>query len=281
VLPRRRVFAALLIAALAAGCSGTTVPIVNPTTVPSTAASSAPESAAASSAAATPAETATEVPAAVTPEPSAAAPAEPVVEITQKFFRNWKNIIGSIEFQIVLEVKNTGGGYANISRGDRSYTIYLKDGTVLATGDFTYAFPQVLGPGATGYFVDTGSFDTGTKSTDVGALEPSVSFGSADGPHDAYAVSKVTVGAESYGSGLQVSGVVKNTSSADASMGIVGVVFFDGAGKILGALYDNTGISDLRAGQSKGFKTSYPGTPPLKPTQVKSTKSFAFDYSFF
>ncbi len=44
-------------------------------------------------------------------------------------------------------------------------------------------------------------------------------------------------------------------------------------------LYENT-MGALAAGQSKGFKTEYPGTPPLAPTAVKSFKAFAYDFSF-
>ncbi len=85
---------------------------------------------------------------------------------------------------------------------------------------------------------------------------------------------------EDFGSGLQVSGVVKNTGTSDGTQGLVGVIAFDGSGNILGALIDNTDLGALRAGQSKGFKTSYPESPPLKPTQVKSYRTFAFDFAF-
>lgn len=222
-----------------------------------------------------------ETPEAETPEPTAPPAAEAAVSISQKLFRSWKNVIGGIEYQIVVEVVNTGGAYADISTSGQSFTVYEKSGSVLETGSFTYAFPQVIGPNEKGYFVESGYFDDGTNIKNVGKMDPSISFSEADGPRDAYAVSKIKITQESYGSGLQVSGIVKNASTEDASMGMVGVIFFDGTGKILGALYDNTGISTLRAGQSKGFKTSYPGTPPLKPTQIKKWKAFAYDFSFF
>jgi hypothetical protein len=275
-----RLCATAAIVALVAGCAGGSQPVANQTDpAPSTAAADATKAPSATDATSAPTPAAPT--AGPTTAPTPAAQTEPAVSTSQTLFRSWKNSINMIEYQIVIEVTNTGGGFAKLTSGDQSFTVYAKDDSVLATGDFSYAFPQVIGAGEKGYYVASGYFDKGTTLAGVGRLEPSLSFGTASGPAVAYEVTKVKVTQESYGTGLQVAGVVKNTSAEDASMGLVGVVMFDGAGKMLGALYDNTDMMGLRAGQAKGFKTTYPGTPPLKPTQVKATKAFAFDYSFF
>lgn len=262
----------VIVVAILAGCSATPVGSLE-----STARIASPSAAAAPTAPPTAAVTAE-----LTPEPTPAPPDEADVNITQEMMKTWKNSIDTIQFQIVIEVTNSGKGYTDLNSSDRSYTIYAKDDSVLETGDFTYTFPQILGPGETGYYIETGYFDDEVKSTKiVGKMEPSITFGEASGPADAYKVSKIKITGESYGDGLQVSGTVQNTTTEDATSGVVGVVFFDGSGALLGGLLDNTGISDLRAGQTKGFKTTYPGTAPLKPTQVKSHKAYAYDISYF
>jgi hypothetical protein len=218
----------------------------------------------------------------VTTAPTEAPAAGSKVDITQTYFQPWDNGFGGVNYNIVIEVKNTGGTPANIHSGDESFTILGADGTVLATGMFQQEFPQILGPGESGYYVALGAFDQGTKLTDVGKLQPSLSSSDSDKPAPAnWEFSSVKVSAADYTSGIQVSGMVKNTGTTDATMGLVGVVLFDASGKILGAVYDNVSVVNLRAGRSKGFKTSYPPTPKFNPATVASYKTFGLDYSFF
>jgi hypothetical protein len=203
------------------------------------------------------------------------------VAITQTYFKSWVDSIDYVNYEIVIEVNNTGGTAANIHSGDQSYTILGADGSVLETGNFTYSFPEVVAPGEFGYYIVGGVFGKGTKVADVGKLQPSLSFADADKTPTPWEISAVKVTQEDYGNGLQVSGLVKDADTADATMGMVGVVFFDANGQLIGGLYDNTGVMSIRAGQSKGFKTSYPGTAPMKPSTVKTWKAFGFDFSFF
>jgi len=65
----------------------------------------------------------------------------------------------------------------------------------------------------------------------------------------------------------------------DATDVLACFVYFDGAGKIIGAIYDNT-VGGIRAGKPKGVKATYPGTPPLRPSAVKRTVPIAYDAGF-
>lgn len=275
--PVRRAFAArLLLGAIGvlaiSSCSASPVAPIAGTSVP--AATGTPNEGASAPLSATGGPATTVPPAAVTSNSAA------LVKTTQQFFRTWVDSIGSAHYEIVIEVTNTGGGYASLNAADESYTVYATDGTVLQTGTFTYQFPQVIGPGQSGYFVDSGVLPSGTKLKNVGKMDPSLNFGQADGPTDAYAITKVRISQDDFGTGLQASGVVTNSTSTAATDAIVGVIFFDGSGKIIGALYDNSGLGILQVGQAKGFKTSFPGTPPLTPSQVKKWIAFAFDDGF-
>ncbi len=277
-----RLAAVVAIAALLAACSGTASPVAPSIVTEAPAATAEP----------TPSPTASEEPApdvtpeGVTPEPVEATPsptpaaAAPEAEITQTFFKVWATDY-YLYYQAIVEIENTGGGATDIG-GSQDFTIYDKDGGVLVTSSFTYAFPRALGSGEKGYLIDTGTFDDGVKRADVGKFDTSALQWSEreEGPTARFKVSKVKVQQESYGVGLEVSAVVTNTTDQDASDVIAGFVFFDAKGKIIGGLYDNT-VGNVSSGKAKGVKTSYPGTPPLKPATVKKTVVIAFEHTYF
>jgi hypothetical protein len=219
--------------------------------------------------------------AAVTVQPTQAADADAKVGVTRTLFKSWDDGIGYIHYQVVFEVKNTGGKNADIHSGDQSFTIFAADGTVLETGTVNYMFPQVLKPGEFGYYIGGSMFDKGTKLADVGKIEPSLSYKATDKEQAAWDISNLKVAKDSFLGGIQVSGVAKNTGTEDATMGVVGVVLFDANGEMLGGVVDNVTCMDLRAGASKGFKSSYPGTPVIDPAKVKSTKAYGQSYFFF
>jgi hypothetical protein len=249
-------------------CSSTNVPVgtlaPSPTVIPSVQVATVPPTIAS------------------TPQPTAMPTPESKADvvITHQLLKAWKDSISYVHYEVVVEVQNVGTAPADVATSDDSYTIFAKDGTVLETGHFTYVFPQVIRPGEFAYYVDGSIFDQGTLTDQVGKLDPSVSFGEADSPQTLFKVSSVKITQQPYGSGLQVSGVVTNSTSEDAAQPLVGVIFFNAKGAIIGALYENS-LDTLRAGKSLGFKTSYPGTSPLKPSSVAKFKTFAFDYSFF
>jgi hypothetical protein len=218
---------------------------------------------------------------AITEQPTQAAQADAKVGVVRTYFKSWDDGIGYIQYQVVFEVKNTGGQNADIHSGDQSFTIFAADGSVLETGSFNYMFPQVLKPGELGYYIGGSMFDKGTKLADVGKIEPSLSYKATDKEQVAWDISNLKVAKEGLFGGIEVSGVAKNTGTEDATLGVVGVVLFDANGEILGGVVDNVTCMDLRAGASKGFKSSYPGTPPMDPAKVKTTKAFGLSYFFF
>jgi hypothetical protein len=282
---------AVLLAVLVAGACGSSQQLgtAAPASAQSSAASSGAsptEAPASASTAASGAPAASDTPApsdaGVTPEPAtpaptAAAATEPV--ITNRFFKVWTDSISYAHYEAIIEVSNGTANPVDIGGGSQDFTIYAKDGTVLSTGSFSYAFPKVVAPGEKGYLISSSTFDQGVKAKTVGKFEESLSWSEGTEATPVFKVSAVKVSQESYGSGLQVSAVVTNTTGTDATMAVAGFVFFDGSGHIIGGLYDNM-VGNVFAGKSKGVKTSYPGTPPLKPSAVKKTFSCAFNDTF-
>ena len=252
-----------------AACTTATKPV---DTVPPT--SAAPATGGATSTVAAPVPTAT-----VGQTPQAAGDAK--VETVRTFFKSWADSGGSAFYEIVIEVKNTGEKPANIHSGDQSYTIFATDGSVLKTSNFGYSFPQVLAPGELGYYIGGEHYDVGTKPALVGKLEPSLSYSNADNAPTPWEFSNLKVGKDDIFGGAEVSGVVKNTGAEDAKMATVGIVLFDANGDMLGGVVNQVPGTALRAGQSKGFIATYPGTPPIDLSAVKSFKTFGLDYSYF
>lgn len=230
---------------------------------------------------ATPAQGGSQPTAKVTDQATQAAETDAKVGVTRTLFKSWDDGIGYIHYQVVFEVKNTGGKNADIHSGDQSFTIFAADGSVLETGSFNYMFPQVLKPGELGYYIGGSMFDKGTKLADVGKIEPSLSYKATDKEQVAWDITNLKVAKDSLFGGIEVSGVAKNTGTEDATMGVVGVVLFDASGEIVGGVVDNTTCMELRAGASKGFKSQYPGTPPMDPAKVKTTKAFGLSYFYF
>jgi len=273
-----------VVAVIAAACGGSTqqlgtaappaqssAPAATSSSAPSADATTAPTSEATQS------PDAGVTPEPATPEPTQAAAAEPV--ISARFFKVWTDSIQYLHYQAVIEVTNGTSAPVDINSGSQDFTIYAKDGTVLTTGSFLYAFPSKVAPAEKGYLVESGIFDQGTKAKNVGKFEESLSWSPASEATALFTSSKVKLTTESYGTSLQASAVVTNSTGADAADTICGFIFFDANGKILGALYDNT-VDKVYAGKSKGVKTSYPGTPPVKPSAVKRTLVVAYDNGF-
>ena len=180
-------------------------------------------------------------------------------------------------YELVVEVQNQGAGYARIDEPTNGFTVFDTSGQVLAGRAFIYVFPLVIGPGEYGYFVEGDqTYPEGTTVEQVGRVETGITARAAPGPLTAYAVSGVRV-LDNYGT--TVEGAVENTTTLDATNGIVGIILFGATGEILGAVYDNTSVVTIKAGQSRGFEALYPPTPPIAPADVKSWKAYAFDFA--
>jgi len=200
----------------------------------------------------------------------------PEVVVTRTALKSFPSSEG-LMYELVVEVQNQGAGYARIDEPTNFFTVFGTSGQVLAGRAFVYVFPAVIGPGEYGYLVEGGeTYPTGTTVEEIGKVETGITARDAPGPAAAYAVSGVRV-SDNYGTA--VNGAVKNTTSGDATDGVVGIVLFGATGEILGAVYDNTSIVTIQAGQSRGFEALYPPTPPIAPADVKSWKAYAFDFA--
>ncbi len=95
-----------------------------------------------------------------TPRPTPVPTPEPKGELTktQAIVLAWKAQYSDyVSYQVIVEVKNTGSGWAQQSAFNSDFTILGPDGGVVTTGSFLYAYPEFVGPGETGYLMTDGS----------------------------------------------------------------------------------------------------------------------------
>jgi hypothetical protein len=208
-----------------------------------------------------------------TPEPAA------TLEKTQQVVHAWQAQYSDyVSYQVVLEVRNTGTGWAELSAFDSDYTILGPDGGVVTTGSFTYEYPKFVGPGEFGYLVADGSDIGGGNATvaDYAAVEISGRFNQVGSPEVTFEATDIALKAESFGGGLVATGFL--TASTDVSDAALAVICFDANGQVIGATTTNL-LQNLAAGQKKGFET-VTGTPPLKASDCASVAGFASDTGF-
>jgi hypothetical protein len=204
----------------------------------------------------------------VTPATTVAGAAQ--VTITKTSLVRWINAIDNPSYQLVLEVTNSGGGWADLYASS-DYTVFAADGSVTTTDTIYYGFPRYLGPGQKGYLLGEGSGDGG-KLTDYTKVDVSLVYNEVDGPGDELTVSNTKIKSGYFGDGVDVTGIVKNTSALPASSSVVAAILFDSSGKTLG--FNWTIVDDIGAGKSKGFVLS--GGRDLKLSSVAKAVLFAY-----
>lgn len=180
-----------------------------------------------------------------------------------------------VRYQVIIEVKNNGSGWADLVPGSSDYTVHDMNGGVTATGSFLYAHPRYLGPGETGYRLDEGS----VANVKVAAFATVDSTGEAlpvDEPGPKLTTDKIALKTEATGE-VGATGTVTNASPAGVASTVIGVIMFDSAGNPLCYAYTDL-VANLKAGQTKAFSAS--GFATVKLEQIAMTLAFASDMDY-
>lgn len=183
-----------------------------------------------------------------------------------------------VSYQVIVEVENVGTGWAQQNAFDADYTILGSDGGVVATGRFTYAFPEYIPPGGFGYMVDDGSDigGGGLAVEDFATVEVDGQYLTVDSPGPTFEVTDIALKAASFGGGLEATGFV--TASEDVSDAALAVICFGADGSAIGATWTNL-LQNLTGGEPKGFET-VGGTPPMTAADCATVQGFASDTGF-
>jgi hypothetical protein len=210
------------------------------------------------------------------PPTSTSAPSQPPPAVTVAVSRAWQDSLGLVEAHIVVEVLNEGLTRIRIRASQSSYVVRGDDGRSLANGHFAYAFPSSIGPGERAYLIETAQLAF-VSPEQVDRIEPDVQIAASTAREPELEVSDLSWTGTPNGDTLSLSGMVTNPSRTEVTNGVVGVIFLDAAGAIVGGLYDNVQVGKLAPGETRKFQTKYPGTGPLDPTAVASVRAFAYE----
>jgi hypothetical protein len=184
----------------------------------------------------------------------------------------WKGAFGETRVQVIVPVRNDGEGWMSIPRSGSTYRLLDSDSEV-ASGIFTAALPSTIGPGQTGYLIDTLSA-TFVSSSEPLSTTAEVKVVPSEAPTYTLSVSnlRASVGTEG---GLRVEGRVQNDGRTATTWVIAGAVAVGSDGRPLGAVYEPSDIGRLEPGSSFHFTCEYPGAPPV--TNAARLVGVAFD----
>ena len=200
------------------------------------------------------------------------------VQVVMTYVLPFKSDTGGGGVQIIVAIKNQGGGVAKVGGMDsETWTLYGKDGTVLETGDLTPA-PQFLAAGETGYLLGWTNFSGDAQFTQVDKAEPSITFSAADNvPPETIKAEKVVVRPDEYKIWLEATGTVTNVGTEKVSLGTLAIVLFDANGTPLGWLQDSASVMGLLPSQKKGFSTNYGFVPASVASKVKTLGIYTYE----
>lgn len=205
-----------------------------------------------------------------------AAPSPPPPDVTVALSRAWRHSFGLVEAHIVVEVLNTGPSRVRIRPSQSSYIVRADDGQAVAKGNFAYAFPPSIAPGERAYLIETAQVAF-VSPEQVDRIEPEVEIVESTTQEPELEVSDLSWTDTPDGDTVSLTGTVSNPSRSQVTNGVVGVIFFDASGAVVGALYDNIQAGKLAPGETRTFHTRYPGTGPLDPESIASVRAFGFE----
>jgi hypothetical protein len=216
-----------------------------------------------------------------TPKPTPTPRPNVAIEVSRSFVRAWQDkVTDAIEYQVVVEVRNVGPVQADFGTSNRTYRILDAAGTVVEEGAFTYAFPPVIEPNASAFFIDADALREGVAPESAVSVETQITAIAAHEPVPLYEATGVTLAPAEVGEGVVARGTLSNPTGQDGIAVVVGVVLYDAQDAIVGGLLDNFSVAGLAAGTSTSFETRDLRTPPLTPDRVARFTLVAYDAGF-
>ena len=175
---------------------------------------------------------------------------------------------------MIVPVRNTGSAWARLTRSASSYDVRDRAHRTVASGVFTMAMPEIVGPGQTGYLVDTLSIAFGRPGDFVSATAV-VRGMPAQQPAARLSVRAIAI-STGVDHGLRAAGVVANDGAVAVQSVVAGVVVLDRAGNPLSAVYDLVASPELGPGATIAFETEYPGAPPVGSEMAGTVLGYGF-----
>lgn len=181
-----------------------------------------------------------------------------------------------VEYVVAVPLTNSGQGWAEISSFSSDYTLLDAGGGIITTGSFTYALPERIGPGETGYLLEYGIDDSGTAAADFATVEAEARFEQVDEGGPTVEVTDVTWRTDDFSQGLTATGFLTSSVAMDSAAVVVLCLADDGS--ILGVTSTNL-VQNVRAAERKAFETIQ-STGPLTADQCATSPGYVMDFGF-
>ena len=209
-----------------------------------------------------------------TPEQTTEEPADPY-KVTFSSVKSYKNSIGTVWMQAIVEVENTGTSDLFLEPG--SCDLEDAEGHLVASKDLS-VYPQIIAPGEKAYYYEETILDTLTEPMDLKIL-PRLEIKKSTTEHITYPVTDISITDNTYGY-LDILGRVENTTQSDASMVYVAVTLFNEASEPIGLVFTIL-TDDIAPGEKIGFEASGLSLPDdVTADAVASYTAVAYPYQF-
>lgn len=187
-----------------------------------------------------------------------AVPVEKIIqyEITYNNIKVWENSIGTMKYQGIVEITNTGNTDLYLSSG--KFDIENEDGALFASRDSISVYPQIIKPGEKAYYYDCSTLDN-ADSTASYKIVPKINAKEATKEQIYLTVSDFRLEDKKYG-GLKAIGRVENTTDVDQTNSKVAVICYDSSGVPIAVIFSYADA--LAPGEKVGEELSESTVPP-------------------
>jgi hypothetical protein len=193
-------------------------------------------------------------------------------EITYNNLETWVSSIGTIRYQGIVEITNTGEEDLYLSSG--RFDIENPDGSLFASRSYIDVYPQIISPGEKAYYYSAGTLDEGDISVDykINAKIDAVKSKKSKIilPHSEFRITDAKY------SGIKAIGRIENNTGSELSWIEVAVICFDQNGYPVEILHSYA--DDLKPGDICGCEaTSLISREGLTAEDIASYKVFVWE----
>lgn len=196
-------------------------------------------------------------------------------KITYSSVKTYKNSIGTVWAQVIVEIENTDT--ANLYLGLGTCDLEDADGKIVASKDIS-VYPQIIAPGEKAYYYDEYMMDSLTEPIELNViLRPEIVESETE--HIIYPVTEISIVDDRFG-GIKVVGRVENTSDSEDSLIYVAITLFDENAEPIGVVFTIL-TNDIAAGEKVGFEAhSFAMPESITADIVASYSAVAYPYQF-
>jgi hypothetical protein len=182
---------------------------------------------------------------------------------------------GDTTYEVLVELRNTGQGWARANASGANYRVKDAAGASVIVSQFSYALPDVIEPGGTGYLYDRATLNSATPADFATAELVTRDFDAWPEPAVTFAITDITWKAGPAGNDLVATGTITVTGNRTVDRVAAAVVCIGASGEVLGATLTKELVA-LAPGVVTPFET-IDGTPPLDAAQCVTTVGVAVD----